>query len=228
MTNSQRDTESAQRTAADALAANAASLCEATRLAWQWHGRQTRKGKPSPYLSHLLQVQGLVIDHGGDTEQAIAALLHDALEDAESPDERAQRESEIGARFGSGVVRIVLDCTDTTPEEAGLRKGPWRVRKQRYIAQLASAPASSLLVPACDKHHNLSDLIGDLRHEGTGSFSRFNAGPTEQLWYFESLIEIFRPSVPPRLASDLEGLLSELDRFVHADPPLRNPSIETS
>jgi (p)ppGpp synthase/HD superfamily hydrolase len=218
VTDSQRDSESSGRAAADALAAGAATLCEATRLAWQWHGQQTRKGKPSPYLSHLLQVQGLVIDHGGNTEQAIAALLHDALEDAESPDERAQRESEIGARFGSGVVRIVLDCTDTTPEEAGLRKGPWRVRKQRYIAQLESAAASSLLVAACDKHHNLSDLIGDLRHEGTGSFSRFNAGPVAQLWYFESLIEIFRLSTPPRLASDLEVLLTELHRFVNADP----------
>ncbi len=216
MTDSQSDFEATQSAAADALAADAASLCEATRLAWQWHGRQTRKGKPSSYLSHLLQVEGLVIDHGGNTEQAIAALLHDALEDAESPDERAQRESEIAARFGPGVVRIVLDCTDTTPEEAGASKGPWGVRKQRYIAQLASAAENSLLVAACDKRHNLADLIGDLRHEGTDSFSRFNAGASEQLWYFESLIEIFRPSVPPRLTSDFEGLLIELQRFVNA------------
>jgi (p)ppGpp synthase/HD superfamily hydrolase len=214
VTDSQHESEASRSTIAVALAADAASLCEATRLAWQWHGLQTRKGKPSPYMSHLLQVEGLVIDHGGNTEQAIAALLHDALEDAESPDVRAQRESEIGTRFGSGVVRIVLDCTDTTPEEAGASKGSWRVRKERYIAQLESAAASSLLVAACDKRHNLSDLIGDLRHEGTNSFSRFNAGPTEQLWYFESLIVAFRPSVPPRLANDLEGLLIELRHFV--------------
>jgi (p)ppGpp synthase/HD superfamily hydrolase len=189
-------------------------LLKATELAWRWHGTQTRKGKTAPYMSHLLQVQGLVLEHGGNDEQAIAALLHDSLEDAESPAERSDRETEIEACFGSGVLRIVLVCTDTTAREAGENKGPWRDRKERYIAQLVAAATESLLVAACDKRHNLGDLIGDLHQQGIATFDRFNAGPGEQLWYFETLDALFRPRVPERLAIDLSMLVSELRSFV--------------
>lgn len=193
------------------------SLVEATRLAWRWHGHQTRKGKPTSYMSHLLQVQGLVLDAGGSPEQAIAALLHDALEDAESPADRAGREQEIETRFGAAVLRIVLDCTDTTRAEAGAHKGPWRERKQRYLEQLRSAHPTSHLVAACDKRHNLADLVEDLRHEGLETFERFNAGPEEQVWYFESLIETCRPGLTERLAGELELLLRELRRHVQGE-----------
>ena len=185
-------------------------LLKATELAWRWHGAQTRKGKTSPYMSHLLQVQGLVLDSGGDADQAIAALLHDALEDAESPVERADRERQIESSFGTPVLRIVLDCTDTTPEEAGAHKGPWRERKERYLEQLRLAGPGSRLVAACDKRHNLADLVWDLRHDGLETFARFNAGPDEQVWYFESLIESCGPGLPTRLRSELESLLAEL------------------
>jgi len=189
-------------------------LVEATRLAWLWHGHQTRKGKPTSYMSHLLQVQGLVLDAGGSPEQAIAALLHDALEDAESPADRAGREETIETRFGARVLRIVLDCTDTTPKEAGASKGPWRERKERYLDQLRTAEPESRLVAACDKRHNLADLVQDLRHEGPSTFTRFNAGPDEQVWYFESLLDACGPALPPRLARELDELLTELRGFV--------------
>ena len=189
-------------------------LVEATRLAWCWHGHQTRKGKPTSYMSHLLQVQGLVLDCGGDGDQAVAALLHDALEDAESPDDRAERERIIDRRFGRGVLQIVLDCTDTLPDEAGDRKGPWRERKERYLAQLRDARAASRLVAACDKRHNLGELVWDLRHEGRATFARFNAGPAAQLWYFESLIGVCRPDLPGRLIGELSALLEELREHV--------------
>jgi len=191
-------------------------LVEATRLAWQWHGHQTRKGKPTSYMSHLLQVQGLVLDCGGDGDQAVAALLHDALEDAETPDERAERERIIDRRFGRGVLQIVLDCTDTRPDEAGARKGPWQARKERYLAQLRDARAMSRLVAACDKRHNLAELVWDLRHEGPETFERFNAGPAAQLWYFESLIGVCRPDLPERLTVELSTLLEELREHVPA------------
>jgi len=191
-------------------------LLKATELAWRWHGTQTRKGKTAPYMSHLLQVQGLVLEHGGDDEQAIAALLHDALEDAESPTERRDRETEIENRFGSRVLGIVLVCTDTTVHEAGENKGPWRDRKERYVAQLAAAAKESLLVAACDKRHNLGDLVGDLHQEGISTFDRFNAGPAEQLWYFETLDSLFRPRIPERLAIDLSMLVNELRSLIHA------------
>ena len=200
--------------AAQRLASNDVQLIEATRLAWRWHGHQTRKGKTTSYLSHLLQVQGLVIEHSGDDAQAIAALLHDALEDATTPSDRAERERIIRASFAPSVLRIVLDCTDTTPEEAGADKGPWRVRKERYIAQLEVADRESLLVAACDKRHNLGDLIADLREEGLATFSRFNAGAEDQLWYFETLEALFAPKIPVRLADELARAVASLRAFV--------------
>lgn len=199
---------------APALPAAHADFVEATSLAWSWHGQQTRKGKPTPYVSHLLQVQGLVLEHGGDRDQAIAALLHDALEDAKSPADRVTREGVIGERFGLRVLDIVLDCTDTTREEAGDSKGPWRTRKERYLAQLGRAGPESLLVAACDKHHNLSDLLADLREEGIETLARFNAGPLEQLWYFDSLAALCREAVPSRLGRALGLQVGELRGFV--------------
>jgi GTP pyrophosphokinase len=192
------------------------TLLEATRLAWLWHGDQTRKGKSTCYVGHLLQVAGLVIEHGGESDQIVAALLHDSLEDAESPDERHKRESQILARFGEAPLAIILDCTDTTSAEAGARKGPWQERKNRYIDQLERAAPRSLLVAACDKRHNLGDLVGDLHLEGLPTFDRFSAGAPEQLWYFESLGAIFRKPksrIPARLLREYEGLLSELQRL---------------
>jgi (p)ppGpp synthase/HD superfamily hydrolase len=196
------------------LASSEPELLEATRLAWRWHGHQTRKGRSTPYMSHLLQVQGLVLQAGGTAPQAIAALLHDALEDADTPDERAAREVQIGSRFEPDVLRIVLDCTDTTSAEAGERKGPWRVRKERYLAQLGAARSDSLLVAACDKRHNLGDLVRDLRTEGLATLSRFNAGADDQVWYFDAMAELCRPSIPPWLADELDALVAELRSWV--------------
>ncbi|HIF94430.1 MAG: HD domain-containing protein [Myxococcales bacterium] len=194
-----------------------ARLVRATELAWRWHGDQTRKGKSTCYVSHLLQVQGLVLDNEGDDDSAIAALLHDGLEDSDNPEERSARESTIQTDFGSAVLRIVLDCTDTLASEAGTSKGPWRERKERYLEQLACAGAASHLVAACDKRHNLGDLISDLRHEGTGTLDRFNASGLDQIWYFDSVVQACRESIPVRLASELDTLLDELRDFVDRD-----------
>jgi (p)ppGpp synthase/HD superfamily hydrolase len=198
----------------ESLLADQHRLLEATRLAWRWHGLQTRKGKPVSYMSHLLQVQGLVIDAGGNAEEAIAALLHDSLEDAPDPEERLEREEQIADRFGQAVLQIVLDCTDTTAEQTGTNKGPWRERKERYLIQLRAAKRPSRLVAACDKRHNLGDLVWDLRHEGLETLSRFNAGAAEQIWYYESLAEICASSIPPRLARELDDLVSNLRSLV--------------
>ena len=193
---------------AGVLASHAPRMAVATALAWEWHGEQTRKGRSTSYMSHLLQVQGLVIEAGGDAEQAIAALLHDGLEDAPDPPERARRETVIQEHFGGTVLQIVLDCTDTAPTEAGENKGPWRARKERYLDQLRAASVGSLLVAACDKRHNLGDLVSDLSQEGPATLDRFNAGAEEQIWYFEALIKICRPELPPRLARELKDLLA--------------------
>lgn len=194
------------------------SLLAAAELAWAWHGHLTRKGRPTSYLSHLLAVEGLVIESGGGPEEAIAALLHDALEDVPDRLARSEREREIRERFGEPVLRIVLDCTDTLPDETGEDKRPWRERKQRFLARLAQAPPASRLVVACDKRHNLGDLVWDLHHEGPPTFARFNAGPSEQLWYFESVIAICRDVLPARLLLELERLVADLRALAPALP----------
>lgn len=203
-------------TGASVLAAADAQLVEATALAWRWHGHQTRKGRTTSYMSHLSQVQGLVIDAGGGPSEAVAALLHDSLEDAPSPSERLAREQTIEARFGQPVLRIVLDLTDTRPDEAADSKGPWRERKERYLDQLRGAGRPSLLVAACDKRQNLGDLVTDLRHEGLATLDRFNAGASEQVWYFGSLAAICRPAIPERLAGELDQLVRALEELTAA------------
>lgn len=189
------------------------ALVAATDLAWAWHGAETRKGRTTSYLSHLLAVQGLVVECGGGPDEAIAALLHDALEDAPSRAERGERERLVRARFGEPVLRIVLDATDTLPDESGHDKRPWRERKDRFLANLARAGRASRLVVACDKRHNLGDLVWDLHHEGPPTFARFNAGPADQLWYFESVVRLCADAIPPRLALELDRLLVDLRMF---------------
>jgi (p)ppGpp synthase/HD superfamily hydrolase len=189
---------------------------DATALAWRWHGEQTRKGRVTSYMSHLTQVHGIVIGAGGGPDEAIAALLHDGLEDAPDGTARLAREHEIDSRFGPGVLQIVLDCTDTTREESHDRKGPWRERKERYLLQLRAAAPASQLVAACDKRQNLGDLVSDLRHEGVATLERFNAGGEQQIWYFDSLIDLCRPAIPGRLARELDDLLAAFSEFVRA------------
>jgi len=198
------------------VARDRARLVRAMDLAWDWHGAQTRKGRPTSYVSHLVQVQGLVLDAGGGADEAIAALLHDGLEDAETPAERADREAILASEFGPAVLHIVLDCTDTTPDEAGERKGAWRPRKERYLEQLRGAGPASRLVAACDKRQNLGDLVSDLRLEGAATLERFNAGADEQLWYFRSLEAVCRPDLPPKLARELTDLVTELEELLDA------------
>lgn len=191
-----------------------AQLLEATQLAHRWHASQFRKGSRIPYISHLVQVQGLVLEHGGEPEQAIAALLHDSLEDAETPAEAQERARQIEERFGAGAIAIVRDCSDTGEGEAGAAKGPWRERKLRYHAQLTAASERSLLVAACDKLHNLNALVWDVETQGLDYLDRFNAGPAEQIWYFDTLTEIFEGRIPARLQKELAALLERFRQLV--------------
>ena len=156
-------------------------------LGWagELHRRQHRKGKPVPYISHLIGVSSLVWEDGGDEEQAIAGLLHDAIEDAGVSD------GQIAARFGARVAQIVLDCTDTTGAvEAGGEKEPWLLRKTRYIEHLQSASPDSLLVSAADKAHNARDMVLDARRDA-GMWTKFNAGLEGSAWYLLRLQQTF-------------------------------------
>ncbi len=186
-----------------------AELAAAAAHALDWHGQQIRKGSGVPYVSHLLQVAGMVLEHGGDVAQAIAGLLHDALEDAPSPAERAARERLIRERFGSSTLELVLACTDTAPDESIEDKAPWRLRKQRLLEQLDLASDRALLVAACDRCHNLRSLVADLRRDGDAILARFNAGPAEQRWLQVECLARFEARVPEALAREYETLVAD-------------------
>ena len=156
-------------------------------LSWaaELHRRQWRKGKPVPYISHLIAVSALVWEDGGDEEQAIAALLHDAIEDA------GVSQEQIRQRFGQRVAQIVADCTDTSGAvEPGADKEPWLQRKTRYIHHLQTAHPDSLLVSAADKAHNARDMVLDARRNAA-MWSKFNAGLDGSAWYMLRLHQIF-------------------------------------
>jgi (p)ppGpp synthase/HD superfamily hydrolase len=164
------------------------------------HAGQTRKGTGVPYISHLLSVAALALEFGANEEEAIGALLHDAAEDAGG----RGRLEDIRVRFGDKVADIVDGCTDTydTP------KPDWQNRKEDYIAHLAEASASVLLVSCCDKLHNARSIVMDLKKYGDKLWERFGGGKEGTIWYYETLVERFKEHGAPG------GPVDELDRKV--------------
>lgn len=179
---------------------------EALAFAAALHRTQTRKSTPVPYISHLLSVSALVIEHGGDETAAIAALLHDALEDQGRD---GQTEREIRARFGDDVLAIVKGCTDT--EETP--KPPWRARKEAYVAHIEHASPHVHLVSCADKLHNARSIVADLRVLGDALWSRFTGGRDGTLWYYESLASAFAKTSVGPLAAELLRTVAEMKRL---------------
>ncbi len=171
---------------------------DALILAHELHARQTRKASSVPYVSHVLAVAALVLEYGGDEDTAIAALLHDSVEDC-----GGQATARIiGERFGERVLGIVLGCSDTDE----CPKPPWAERKQRYLAHLPNASPDVHLVSAADKLHNLISLVRDHRQRGDELWSHFRSGRDGALWYYGELIGIFNQTELPRnLVEELDG-----------------------
>ncbi len=169
------------------------------------HGEQVRKGTGIPYTAHLLSVAALVLEHGGTEDEAIAALLHDAVEDQGGPATRAV----IARMFGEPVASIVDGCTDaeTVP------KPPWRARKEAYVAHVRRAPASVRLVSSADKLHNARAILKDLRESGEETWGRFQGGKEGTLWYYRALVGAFRATGLGPLADELDRAVTELENF---------------
>lgn len=179
---------------------------DALSFAHDLHRMQRRKGKPVPYIGHLLGVAAIVIAEGGDEDQAIAALLHDAIEDQGDKTSEAQ----LRARFGPRVAEIVAACTDAweTP------KPPWRARKEAYIAAFPAKPAAARLVALADKTHNLEEILDDHARVGADVWSRFTAGPAEIAWYYRSLERAFSALHPGPLAARFAANVARLEAVV--------------
>ncbi|MCZ4351179.1 HD domain-containing protein [Roseovarius aestuarii] len=145
------------------------------------HRSQSRKVSGIPYIAHLMSVSALVLEYGGDEDQAIAGLLHDAVEDQGGP----EAASEIARRYGDRVAGIVCECSDSD----GVEKAGWDVRKRAYITGIATKSDDAILVTACDKLHNASSILDDLRTVGPVVFDRFTAKQDKTLWYYRALSE---------------------------------------
>jgi len=177
---------------------------EAFLYAHEAHRGQQRKKTGRPYISHLMGVASLVLQYGGDEDQAIAALLHDVVEDCGG----APRLAEIREKFGERVARIVDGCTDSdaTP------KPPWLERKQKYVERVKSEPEEVLLVSAADKLYNMREILMDLRDAGAEVWERFQGRREGSLWYYREMIQAFRGRAPKGLVAELERTVKELDQ----------------
>ena len=177
---------------------------QALTYASDLHATQKRKGKDVPYISHLMGVAAIVLEQGGTENQAIGALLHDAVEDQDVTVE------EIRQRFNDEVAEIVEGCTDAETNP----KPPWRERKEKYIAHLSEAGPSVWLVAAADKLYNARNVLEDYRIVGESLWERFTGGKDGTFWYYRTLAKTFREINPSPLTDELGRVVSELEKLV--------------
>jgi (p)ppGpp synthase/HD superfamily hydrolase len=173
------------------------------------HRTQMRKGSGIPYVGHLLGVCSLVIEDGGTEDEAIGALLHDAVED-----QGGQRLlDDIRVRFGNPVAGIVEACSDTLESP----KPPWQARKEAYLEHLEHQPEPVLRVSLADKLFNARAILRDYRVVGDELWTRFRSGREGQLWYYRQLADRFRTLFPGAMASELSDVVDELEQTVIAN-----------
>jgi (p)ppGpp synthase/HD superfamily hydrolase len=172
------------------------------------HAKQARKASTTPYIAHLMGVASLVLEFGGDEDMAIAALLHDVVEDCGGK----SMLKEVRRRFGSNVAKIVDGCTDSY----GAPKPPWRQRKEEYLHHLKSADAATRLVSAADKLNNIRSILSDYRQIGDAIWDRFNGGREGTLWYYRALLNEFLRDKPNRLIREYELEVRDLETIVNS------------
>jgi (p)ppGpp synthase/HD superfamily hydrolase len=184
-----------------------ARFAEAFGYAFRLHHGQRRKGSETAYIAHLMAVCELVLEMGGDEDEAIAALLHDAVED-----QGGQPVLEaIRARFGEQVARTVWGCSDSDR----LPKPPWRARKEAYLARLPGEPASVRRVSLADKIHNARDVVISLRQHGGLVWRRFQGGRDGTIWYYRSLVAIYRAADDSVWVDELERTVNDMEHLAN-------------
>ena len=202
---------------------------DALGFAAKLHSEQRKKGTNIPYVSHLLAVASLVLEDGGDEDEAIAALLHDAIED-QGPEYQSDYRMEprqgvpalkrdMELHYGSRVLEIVEACTDTDE----FPKPPWTERKEAYLKHLEKASKSALRVSCADKLHNARSILTDYQEVGDQLWSRFNKGWDQQRWYYDELVKIFNRRYPSPLSRNLESTVAELKEAVTPNRQMKLP-----
>lgn len=188
-------------------------------LAHELHRTQVRKGTQIPYVTHLMSVAALVAENGGNEDQIIAGLLHDAVEDqGGEPTARRIREA-----FGDAVHAIVMSCTDSVTEDPSQKK-PWIDRKRAYVAHVAEATPEARLVSAADKVHNARSINADLRAQGRAAWEKFKGGEDGSLWYYSALVEMFRKEWKHPIVDLLEREVQEMHRLSERTYPTSAPA----
>ena len=174
------------------------------------HGGQVRKGSSTPYVAHLLAVAATVLEYGGDEELAIAALLHDSVEDQGGK----ARLDDVRNRFGNRVARIVEACSDSLADTgSGERKADWQKRKEAHLDHLSRADEDILRVSLADKVHNARAILRDLRKQDVGDkiWGRFSQPKERTLWYYRSLANRFCERLPGQLSNELREIVEMLE-----------------
>lgn len=181
---------------------------EAYTFSFKLHKKQIRKGSNIPYFTHLSSVSNLIIENNGTTTQAIAGLLHDAVEDQGGIKTLAV----IKKKFGPKVAKIVSQCSDTSIDP----KPPWKARKKKYIEDIKNKTQDTLLVALCDKYHNAHCILSDYQKIGDKIWDRFNASKQETFWYYESLYKEFKKYLKnhPELIKAYKNKVVEMKRIV--------------
>jgi (p)ppGpp synthase/HD superfamily hydrolase len=176
---------------------------DALVCATELHATQVRKGSGVPYIAHLLGVTSIALEHGATEDEAIAALLHDAVEDQGGAPTLAL----IRDRFGDRVAAIVESCTDATI----IPKPPWQERKEAYLAHIPLMSASARLVSMADKLYNARSIVQDYRQVGEAIWQRFKGKKDGTLWYYRALVEAFQPVETHPLLDELNRVVTELE-----------------
>jgi (p)ppGpp synthase/HD superfamily hydrolase len=182
---------------------------EAFDYAFTLHRSQIRKASNVPYLSHLMAVAALVLEDDGDEEEAIAALLHDAVEDQGG----LQTLEQIRVRFGDRVAKIVEECSDTFSSP----KPPWRERKLNFLHSLSKANPSVLKVSLADKLHNLRSLLSGYCRDGEEIWKRFRGGKDGTLWYHHQLSKAFHQHVENDMLAEYDRVLNILEGMIEIE-----------
>ncbi|AXQ27598.1 HD domain-containing protein [Solimonas sp. K1W22B-7] len=181
---------------------------EALGFAARLHRTQRRKGVDTPYVAHLMSVSALVLEFGGNQTQAIAALLHDSVEDQATAFGGADRlREEIRVRFGDEVLAIVNVCTDADVDP----KPEWWERKRNYVAHVREMDIAAALVSVCDKLHNARSILCDIQRAGADDvFARFTGGREGTLWYYEALAQAFAEALPGDASRELAATVAAM------------------
>ncbi len=189
---------------------------DAFLFAAEKHALQTRKKTDVPYISHLMSVAALVLEAGGGEDEAVAALLHDVVEDCGGHPVLA----EIRQRFGDRVAYIVDGCTDAYT----IPKPPWKARKLEYLDHLREAPDDVRMVSAADKLHNVRTILADFRKEGDSVWERFSGRRDGTLWYYRAVLDVLREGKPNRLVDELHRVVTELETLATKNAARANSS----